>query len=569
MSDLTSSGLLGQSGNKDTLKPKLINFYVRQHPFLQISLHNFATSQRRAFERDVYDYSRAQGCSKYEAKGQVLKARTFCGEVEYDSDRSALEDELDDSEDIAQRLLNQSACLYRNIAGSDENTENQHRSKEMRRQPGGSEVVRADRILHVADMVKGKHTRPLSAETPGKSELNSHTPGTSKKRLKRKHGKDVIRLLGSVEDENSTGTTDYKETRSRKRRKQASDSDVQQSENLGKQGSIQYLDPVLDVQSPNKLHPKLSDEEKVASKERKRTKRLIDKERKHSKHGSAEAGRLLKASSRTGGLEDEVTASNSLNNLVANTIAKVAEGSMNKHEHEKRSKGKVPQKSDLKTRGYPLPSENDNIEKISWSEIDDEKHKGNHQKLKRHDQTVDIVHRFHPKIGKEKNPKKKRKSHINRADAKETQGIAEQQAKNRESVGEERNVYDKPSIPHNEGESVQSARHLDENKSLERIFAKEKNKRRKKKLREKGRLSDTNIPNKNSSSTKKSPEHNENGREVEGQATERKEDQTDDNNNVAKEEQRTGLSGNLPETKQQGSTSPQKLGFQSPMIPYA
>ena len=64
----------------------------------------FTKSQRRQFERDVYDYAEALGLDHAASKKQVIKARGFCGEEDYDSDNSALYDETDDSSDIIKRL---------------------------------------------------------------------------------------------------------------------------------------------------------------------------------------------------------------------------------------------------------------------------------------------------------------------------------------------------------------------------------------------------------------------------------------------------------------------------------
>ncbi len=84
---------------------KSVNHFVRRHPFFaQQSLSAYTTSERRKFERDVYDFTRAQGLSKVQAKAQTIKAREMCGEEEYDSENSALGDEVDDSEDILQGL---------------------------------------------------------------------------------------------------------------------------------------------------------------------------------------------------------------------------------------------------------------------------------------------------------------------------------------------------------------------------------------------------------------------------------------------------------------------------------
>jgi hypothetical protein len=83
---------------------KQINHFVRGHTFIQISLSGHTTSQRRAFERDVYDYARELGLPRPEARREVLKARGFCGEFDYDSDVSMLGDEVNDSAQLLAGL---------------------------------------------------------------------------------------------------------------------------------------------------------------------------------------------------------------------------------------------------------------------------------------------------------------------------------------------------------------------------------------------------------------------------------------------------------------------------------
>ena len=49
--------------------------------------------ERRSFERQVYDYARAIGLTTSQAKTEVTRARAMCGELQYDTDDSALENE--------------------------------------------------------------------------------------------------------------------------------------------------------------------------------------------------------------------------------------------------------------------------------------------------------------------------------------------------------------------------------------------------------------------------------------------------------------------------------------------
>lgn len=66
----------------------------------------FTTSDRRNFERDIYDFGRSLGLSKRQARHELRKARAFCGEESYDSDHSAWEDEIDDSPVTLGRFSN-------------------------------------------------------------------------------------------------------------------------------------------------------------------------------------------------------------------------------------------------------------------------------------------------------------------------------------------------------------------------------------------------------------------------------------------------------------------------------
>ncbi|CAL8579919.1 hypothetical protein XPA_005650 [Xanthoria parietina] len=90
----------------DATRQKKISLFIRRHKFItEQSLGTYTTTQRRAFERDVYDFARALGFSKARAKHSMLVARTFCGEVEYDTDDTRLDDdEMDDSSDVLVSL---------------------------------------------------------------------------------------------------------------------------------------------------------------------------------------------------------------------------------------------------------------------------------------------------------------------------------------------------------------------------------------------------------------------------------------------------------------------------------
>ncbi|KAL8662128.1 MAG: hypothetical protein Q9168_008304, partial [Polycauliona sp. 1 TL-2023] len=90
----------------DPTRQKQISLFARRHRFiLEQSLGTYTTTQRRAFERDVYDFARALGFSKARAKASMLVARTFCGEEAYDTDDTRLDDEeIDDSCEVLVSL---------------------------------------------------------------------------------------------------------------------------------------------------------------------------------------------------------------------------------------------------------------------------------------------------------------------------------------------------------------------------------------------------------------------------------------------------------------------------------
>ena len=83
---------------------KQMNHYIRKHPFFAKSLATFTKSERRQYERNVYDFARGLGLKKAEARSHVVKAREFCGEEQYDSDISTFENEIDDSRTILETL---------------------------------------------------------------------------------------------------------------------------------------------------------------------------------------------------------------------------------------------------------------------------------------------------------------------------------------------------------------------------------------------------------------------------------------------------------------------------------
>lgn len=83
----------------DSTVLRRVNHFARRHEFFtEQSFNKYTTSQRRTFERDVYDYARSIALSKAQAKASIIHARGLCGEINYNSDDSRLDDdEIDDS----------------------------------------------------------------------------------------------------------------------------------------------------------------------------------------------------------------------------------------------------------------------------------------------------------------------------------------------------------------------------------------------------------------------------------------------------------------------------------------
>ncbi|KAL8928241.1 MAG: hypothetical protein Q9208_001951 [Pyrenodesmia sp. 3 TL-2023] len=97
--DLRDADVRAEKQHLDPTTLKSINQFARRHVFFtDQSFQTYTTSQRRTFERAVYDYARSIGLSKAQAEASRIYARRLCGEEEYNSDDSRLdEDEIDDS----------------------------------------------------------------------------------------------------------------------------------------------------------------------------------------------------------------------------------------------------------------------------------------------------------------------------------------------------------------------------------------------------------------------------------------------------------------------------------------
>ena len=86
---------------------KRLKNYIRKHAFIsQQSTADFTTSQRRKFERDVYDFGRWLGLNRAQIEREQRKNKAFLShETGYETDDTSYSQELDDSQQVADSLL--------------------------------------------------------------------------------------------------------------------------------------------------------------------------------------------------------------------------------------------------------------------------------------------------------------------------------------------------------------------------------------------------------------------------------------------------------------------------------
>jgi hypothetical protein len=165
--------------------PRQINLFIRKHSFLEKSLSTFTKSERRQFERNVYDFSRGLGLKKPEARKYVIKAREFCGEEKYDSDASALEDEIDDSASIIDRLprTNEPEAILSPSSQGRPKSQTESRSAVKRRVGEDSTVARTplpSKKRKASTMGEGQYTAPQSELVRINLELAKHKDSAQK-----------------------------------------------------------------------------------------------------------------------------------------------------------------------------------------------------------------------------------------------------------------------------------------------------------------------------------------------------------------------------------------------------
>jgi len=154
-----------------------IKRYVIFHKFNQDPYASHTTSQRRDFERNVYDYARANGLRKQEALNEVRKARVIGGAPEDDSENSSFGSEVDDTAEILAHLAT-TTFSYRDLERQGINSEppipkradGDRRKTRRGRKTGGEEHNPAETRNPVADADNdGKGTLGNTNAEPAKS----------------------------------------------------------------------------------------------------------------------------------------------------------------------------------------------------------------------------------------------------------------------------------------------------------------------------------------------------------------------------------------------------------------
>ena len=222
---------------------KQVNCFVRGHNFIQISLSGHKTSQRRAFERDVYDYARSLGLQRREAKREVLKARGFCGEFDHDSDVSMLGDEVDDSAQVLVDLFSRPDASQ-NTPHSVLTSQPESLPMKKQKQSNGKKKAR----------VSGTNpgTSPGSISTEGLEVPTEPKSSKADKKSKKRKVADI------KEGPNAFGFTTPKEKPSRKKPKKSKDkSSASHNDSLGARAGEVLSLPNRHIAKKQKLEPTL------------------------------------------------------------------------------------------------------------------------------------------------------------------------------------------------------------------------------------------------------------------------------------------------------------------------
>ena len=240
---------------------KQINHYIRKHPFFERSLAVTVKSERRQFERNVYDFARGLGLKKSEARMHVVKAREFCGEEPYDSDTSSFEGEIDDSRSILDSLSG--ASLDELAAAS------------MAIDLPTRQVDSSDKTLAAPDVPTnvGEDSASMSAGTKPPSKKRKAKAGgvdsdhkSARKRLEHSN-KNAAQQAGDKMDEGKAARRALKRGRKRQKRVEVTKDDtiepnhdldhklmkrmqLLRDDGIGPEGDTEYLNGSLKSQEP-------------------------------------------------------------------------------------------------------------------------------------------------------------------------------------------------------------------------------------------------------------------------------------------------------------------------------
>jgi len=197
---------------------KDVNRYVLSHEFVRNSDVTHTISERRAFERNVYDYARAKGVTNQLARDEVRRARMRCGERDYDTDDTSLGLEIDDTmeilEDLARTTIHpdpgQLTLSQTNNAPEQEHQKTQPRGKKRRRksqaegkQVAGAQDSRADGEQSHKD--KHEKVRSASNKLEGKeiSTSTSPCPDAESRHVRKKRKRQDVKAGNGTLDQSS------------------------------------------------------------------------------------------------------------------------------------------------------------------------------------------------------------------------------------------------------------------------------------------------------------------------------------------------------------------------------
>ena len=144
-----------------------VSLYVRSHKFFQTLDAPHTVSQRRTFERNVYDFAEANGFRKREATEEVRRARLSCGARDYDSEDTSFGVEIDDRSKILADLAKTTVHgQYRFDGRTGEGQQMRSRGKRrQRRSRTGMPVGEVENVARSAPPLVAGPTHGKNAET--------------------------------------------------------------------------------------------------------------------------------------------------------------------------------------------------------------------------------------------------------------------------------------------------------------------------------------------------------------------------------------------------------------------